>query len=96
MFGNTNKKLEEAFSEKQTVSNPVEAVVSRNLTTAEHKPLTQEQINEIRKKLGENISKEIKAAMGCHGATKFTGTAVWPIPKPDMPPLGIIRLDVSS
>lgn len=28
MFGNTNKKLEEAFSEKLTVSNPVEAVVS--------------------------------------------------------------------
>lgn len=28
MFGNTNKELEEAFSERQTVSNPVEAVVS--------------------------------------------------------------------
>ncbi len=27
MFGNTNKKLEEAFSEKPTISNPVEAVV---------------------------------------------------------------------
>jgi hypothetical protein len=79
-----------------TASNPVEAVVSRNLTTAEHKPLTQEQVNEIRKRLGENISKEIKSAMGCHGATKCTGTAVWPIPKPDMSPLGIIRFDVSA
>ena len=28
MFGNTNKKLEEAFSENQAISNPVEAVVS--------------------------------------------------------------------
>jgi hypothetical protein len=27
MFGNTKKALEEAFNEKQTVSNPVEAVV---------------------------------------------------------------------
>ncbi len=27
MFGNTNKKLEEAFNEKQTVSNPVKAVI---------------------------------------------------------------------
>jgi len=27
MFGNTNKELEEAFNEKSTVSNPVEAVV---------------------------------------------------------------------
>ena len=31
MFGNTNKELEEAFSEEQTVSNPVEAVVSCDL-----------------------------------------------------------------
>ena len=31
MFGNTNKELEEAFNEKQTVSNPVEAVVSSEL-----------------------------------------------------------------
>ena len=77
-------------------NNPVEAAVSRNLTTAEYKPLTQEQANEIQKQLDENIAKEINAAMGCHGATKFTGTAVWPIPKPDMSPLGIIRLDVSS
>jgi len=27
MFGNTSKELEEAFNEKPTVSNPVEAVV---------------------------------------------------------------------
>jgi|GEM_PF-2842546 len=31
MFGNTNKELEEAFDEKPTVSNPVEAVVSGEL-----------------------------------------------------------------
>ena len=42
MFGNTNKKLEEAFNEKQTVSNPVEAVVSRNLNSMHYAPVDVE------------------------------------------------------
>ena len=62
--------------------------------TAKSNPLTDEQMNNLRQDMQDNIDTQIQDAIGV--GPKFDSTFVWPTPKPDDTPLGIIKLNVCA